>query len=235
MVRRAINEYRDDRYDRLVVSRNRTWGATIFTGLTAFMLLAIAMVMEASPRSIVAGATFFFVGATVGLLGRLRSQSEEEGGVPDYGLSTARLYSTPVICGLAAIGGVLLVAILPFGTNAFSSPPNLQTNAVPTGTNATTTKTNPPANIPSTTNAASGGTNAAPGPTNLANDKATPPADSEKKPKLTNIFDLEKNLVGVLVAAVFGLTPGLLFNRLQDQAEKYKSEIKTSEASQGGR
>src|ERR1019366_1030702 len=87
MVRRAINEYRDDLYGGLVMNRNRTWGATIFTGLTAFMLLAIAMVMGASRTSIVAGATFFFVGATVGLLGRLRNQMEEEGGVPDYGLS----------------------------------------------------------------------------------------------------------------------------------------------------
>jgi hypothetical protein len=217
------------------MNRNRTWGATIFTGLTAFMLLAIAMVMGASRTSIVAGATFFFVGATVGLLGRLRSQMEEEGGVPDYGLSTARLYSTPVICGLAAIGGVLLVAILPYGTNAFSTPTNLQTNAAPTGTNVTTIRTNPPANIPSTTSAALGGTSTVQGTTSRANDQATPPADSEKKPRLTNIFDLEKNLVGVLVAAVFGLTPGLLFNRLQDQAEKYKSEIKTSEASQSRR
>ena len=233
LVRRAINEYRDARYEGLVVSRNRTWGTTIFTSLTAFMLLAIAIMMGASHLAIVAGATFFFVGATVALLGRLRGQAEEEKDVPDYGLSTARLCSTLVISGLAGIGGVVLAATLPFATNAFSPnegerlPPS-RMHATPT--NGLTTATSVPA-------ASLSGTNITSGTTNGAGDQTTFPANSEKKPKLpplTDIFDLEKNLLGVLVAAVFGLTPQLLFSRLQQQAEKYKSEIKTSEASKGG-
>ncbi len=260
MVRRALNEYRDDRYDGLVVSRNRSLGTTIFTGLTACMLLAIPMIMGASRGSVVAGATFYFVGATIGLLSRLRSQSQEEGDVADYGLSTARLYSTPLFCGLAAVGGVLLVATLPYATNAFSPkegerlPSNVRPKSTLSITNAPLTKTNSLASIQSASNAVRAMTNPSsfktaadmetqsltnpiPTATNPSGEGISP-ADTENKPRppaLTDIFDLEKNLVGVLVAAVFGLTPGLLFNRLQQQAEKCKSEIKTSEASQGPR
>jgi hypothetical protein len=32
------------------------------------------------------------------------------------------------------------------------------------------------------------------------------------------------------VAAVFGLTPGLLFDRLLQQADKYKADLKSSQA-----
>ena len=39
-------------------------------------------------------------------------------------------------------------------------------------------------------------------------------------------------LTGGVVAAVFGLTPGLLFTRLQQQAENYAADLKTSEATQ---
>jgi len=49
---------------------------------------------------------------------------------------------------------------------------------------------------------------------------------------LEDIFDLHKNIIGLLMAAVFGLTQGLLFERLQQQAEKYKSDLKSSEATQ---
>jgi hypothetical protein len=56
---------------------------------------------------------------------------------------------------------------------------------------------------------------------------------SEQIPPLDNIFDLDKNLIGLLVAAVFGLTPGLLFDRLQQQADKYKADLKSSQATEG--
>ena len=62
----------------------------------------------------------------------------------------------------------------------------------------------------------------------------TPPGNLTT-PSLVGIFDLSsnsKNLVGLLVAAVFGLTPGLLFTRLQQQAENYAADLKTSEATQ---
>lgn len=62
------------------------------------------------------------------------------------------------------------------------------------------------------------------------------PATNEKVrqtlPKLEDIFDLNKNLIGLFVAAVFGLTPGLLFDRLQQQADRYKADLKSSQTTE---
>jgi len=52
-------------------------------------------------------------------------------------------------------------------------------------------------------------------------------------PELSEIFDLDANAGGLVVAAVFGLTPGLLLERLKSEAEKYKSDLKTSTATDG--
>jgi hypothetical protein len=50
-------------------------------------------------------------------------------------------------------------------------------------------------------------------------------------PPLGDIFDLTKNPVGILVAAVFGLTPSLLTDRLRPQAENYKADLRITHAS----
>jgi hypothetical protein len=60
------------------------------------------------------------------------------------------------------------------------------------------------------------------------NEKALPPP-----PKLEDIFDFKKNLIGLFVAAVFGLAPGLLFDRLQQQADRYKADLKSSKSTEG--
>lgn len=53
---------------------------------------------------------------------------------------------------------------------------------------------------------------------------------------LKRVFDIENYPAGVVVAAVFGLTPSLLITRLQRQAEQYKADLRGSEAgeSHGG-
>jgi len=67
---------------------------------------------------------------------------------------------------------------------------------------------------------------------NQASPKVTTAPSQTLVRQLEDIFDLHKNIIGLLMAAVFGLTPGLLFERLQQQAEKYKSDLKSSEATQ---
>jgi hypothetical protein len=47
---------------------------------------------------------------------------------------------------------------------------------------------------------------------------------------LHKVFDLATYPAGVVVAAVFGLTPSLLITRLQRQAEQYKADLRGSEA-----
>jgi len=59
--------------------------------------------------------------------------------------------------------------------------------------------------------------------------KVTTEATAPRTPaSLHDIFDIGRNPSGLIVAAVFGLTPGLVLDRLQKQAEQYKSDIQKS-------
>ena len=55
---------------------------------------------------------FYIVGAMAGLFGKIYSQSKASAGGDDYGLSLVRLISTPLISGLAGIGGAFLYSML---------------------------------------------------------------------------------------------------------------------------
>ncbi len=232
MIRRAINEYQDDLYGGLVTSRNRTLATAIVTGLAAFFLLAVPMTVGVSRPSIVAAAIFFLVGATVGLLNRLRHESEESTDVLDYGLSAARLWATPLHSGLAAVGGVVLTVLL---SSAAAVVPEGSPTPVPT-----------PVRVESLSKI--GADSAANVPSRAADSPTPAPAEGRQRsekghthdekptgppPQLAVIFDLGKNTKGILEAALFGLTPGLLFSRLQQQSEKYKSDLKSTEPTQG--
>jgi hypothetical protein len=50
---------------------------------------------------------------------------------------------------------------------------------------------------------------------------------------LLDIFSLKNLLSGLIVAAVFGLTPSLLITKLQNQMETYKNDLKSTAATQG--
>lgn len=182
-VRQAINEFRDDRWNALVVARDHLTKAMIYTGSTSYVLFAIAIFVGAPRNSIIAAAAFFLVGAVTGLINRLNDEATADTAVEDYGLSNARLVCTPLISGLAGIAGVVLVALLPTATQMLS---------------------------PGTSHGA-----------------------DKLMPWLSQIFDLHSNSAGIVVAAVFGLTPGLLFSKLREQSENYKNELKKSEASDG--
>jgi hypothetical protein len=47
-------------------------------------------------------------------------------------------------------------------------------------------------------------------------------------PEIASIFDLSRNRFGLLVAAVFGLTPDLLINRLQGEADRYRRQLEAT-------
>lgn len=50
----------------------------------------------------------------------------------------------------------------------------------------------------------------------------------DKLPALETVFNLDKNPFGLVLAAVFGLTPDLLINRLQGEADKYKADLEST-------
>jgi hypothetical protein len=111
-VRRAINEFRDERRRGLVRSRNRLTRTITLTGLVGFALVALAVLMRAEPQHLVGGAAFYLIGAIVGLFNQLFLEGSAETATEDYGLKTARLLHTPIFSGLAALGGVLVIPML---------------------------------------------------------------------------------------------------------------------------
>jgi hypothetical protein len=177
-VRHSISEYRDDRREGLVRARNNLFTTVLYTGIIAYLVLGLAVAESVPPRELIAGLSFYLVGATVGLFRHLRSASTRDAIVEDdYGLSTARLLQLPLFSGVAAVSGVTLTALVP-------------------------------ALVPSTS------------------------GHSEVAPSLHTIFNLASNQVYLVIAAIFGLTPNLLIHRLEQQAESYKADLKSSEAAE---
>ena len=112
-IRFAINEYRDAQRDGLVrVRSNLCWTGTL-TALVAFALFGLAMAFEAPITSIYGATAIYLVGAVVGLFNSLSISADDDGAETeeDYGLTQARLLNSPMLSGLAAVGGVLLAYI----------------------------------------------------------------------------------------------------------------------------
>jgi hypothetical protein len=229
-VRNSLNEYRNTRWNGLVLARNRLLATFMVTGMIVFALLAIAILSRAERLTIIAATVFYLVGATTGLCNRLRSESQAESAIPDYGLSAARLITIPLFSGLGAIGGLLFVAYLPFVSPVFG--PDKQPHA-----QASTPSVVEKAPTKATKQAVATAEEAIlKVPAQADDGDATPPTPERVPPtpqKLEDIFNLQKNLIGLFVAMVFGLTPGLLFDRLQQQADRYKADLKNSQSTEG--
>ena len=181
-VRLAVNGFRDDKWEGLARSRNRLIATGLCTGLTAYAVLALAILVGAPASAIVAAAAFYLVGAMVGLFNQLRRDAKDQTASEDFGFSRVRLTYTPVLSGIAGVGGVVAAAML---------------YAVVDGSGL------------------------------LYLDQG--PSTSQEVP-LRAIFDLTRNGFGLLVAAVFGLTPDLLVDRLQQRADAFRSDLKSTSA-----
>jgi hypothetical protein len=207
-VRRAINDFRDDRRAGLVRARNHLTLTVAFTELVAFLLLALAVLVGAPRAAIVAAVAFFLVGAVVGLFNRLGTDAGTDQVVNDYGLARARLLHTPIFSGLAALGGVVVTALLPIALNlavispqAPVAPPPAVVASAPAGTLSGATVTG---NAPAT---------------------ATPAQSA-----LADVFDLQRHPFGLILAAIFGLTPRLLIRQLHEQGDRLKAELRSTKA-----
>lgn len=118
IVRRTINEYRDDRRDGLVRARNNLYATMIFASIMAYTVLGLLMLGllkdDESSRSVVfAGTAYYLVAAVIGLVRELHVALGTHGTEEDYGLRTARLINIPLFSGLAGLAGVALTALLP--------------------------------------------------------------------------------------------------------------------------
>jgi hypothetical protein len=129
-IRRALNEFRDTQRLGIVSIRNQLMASTFVTGFVTYALLctvilAVVNTNNAAAQSqratILAAVIFYIVGAMAGLFGKIYSQSRASTSVDDFGLSFVHLIGTPLISGLAGIGGAFLYNILilqgPLGTS----------------------------------------------------------------------------------------------------------------------
>jgi hypothetical protein len=183
--RRLINEYRDDASAGLVTLRRRLMQSVVFTGLTAYLVLGLAVVAAVPIVAVVSAAALYLVGALVGLLQRLHAESGLHGErqLDDYGLTTAKMIHLALLSGMAAVAGVVLVGLLSGAalTEVLQPLPEGETNVI----------------------------------------------------ALSQIFDLRTYPIGIILAALFGLTPGLLLTRLGRQGEVLTEKLESSEAGAG--
>ncbi|HEY6407137.1 MAG TPA: hypothetical protein VIY29_06705, partial [Ktedonobacteraceae bacterium] len=180
--RQTLDEFRATIWDGLVRLRNLLVGTALGTGLLTYLLLCVTISVGVRVESMKAAIIFYLVGAIVGLFSRLYTESQSDSAIDDYGLTIARIAVIPVISGLAAVAGVLVVAVL--SLNLLGAP----------GANHTT-------NV---------------------------------LPRLQDVYDLVQNQQGIVLAAIFGLTPNLLINILQQKADDAKTQLKNSSAPNQG-
>jgi hypothetical protein len=124
-VQATIDEFRDGRRASILRARNRLFSTMVFTGLVAYAGLVLAVLGGAEKTQIVAGATFYLIGATVGLFRQLQlAASADAVFEDDFGLGLVRLVHTPLVSGLAGVAGVILTAYL-IGLNDPNTVPKL--------------------------------------------------------------------------------------------------------------
>jgi hypothetical protein len=129
-IRRALNEFRDNQRLGIVHTRNQLMASIFVTGFVIYALLSTAVLpvlptnsgSQPERATILTAVIFYIVGAIAGLFGTIYRQSTASTGSDDYGLSLVRLISTPLISGLAGIGGAFLCSILILQVS--SSPSN---------------------------------------------------------------------------------------------------------------
>jgi hypothetical protein len=125
-IRRTLNEYRDQLFSGILRGRNRLMGGVFITGFATYVLLGVAILATGLPGSssqgeqaaLLAATVYYVVGTIAGLFSAIYRQSTVQTDaatrtdVDDYGLTIARLISTPLLSGLAGIGGAVIYSTL---------------------------------------------------------------------------------------------------------------------------
>ena len=108
-VKSALHKFTNERWDGLVRARNQLLGTAFLTAFFTYILVIIAVLANVPTKNIINAMVFYFLGAVVGLFGRLSDEKNADKVIDDYGLSMTRIIVTPLISGLAVLVGVLFV------------------------------------------------------------------------------------------------------------------------------
>lgn len=121
-VKHALNAYQDSLCSALIRARNYLSASIVVTGLVTHLLLCLMILLGHTPNpgagsdpyrsAIVTAAVYYITGAVAGLFGRFYNEANSDSAPDDYGLFLSRLIATPLLSGLAAIGGVLITSPL---------------------------------------------------------------------------------------------------------------------------
>jgi hypothetical protein len=108
-VKSALHKFTNERWDGLVRARNQLMGTAFLTAFFTYILVIIAILVPVPRMNTIDAMVFYFLGAIVGLFGRLFDERNADKVIDDYGLSTTRIIVTPLISGLAVLVGILFV------------------------------------------------------------------------------------------------------------------------------
>src|SRR5260370_42092441 len=108
-VKSALHKFTNERWDGLVRARNQLMVTAFLTTFFTYILVIIAILANVPRMNTIDAMVFYFLGAIVGLFGRLFDERNADKVMDDYGLSMARIIVTPLISGLAALVCVLFV------------------------------------------------------------------------------------------------------------------------------
>jgi hypothetical protein len=115
-VKHALNVYQDSLRHTLIRSRNYTYIAIALTAFITYFLLCFVILWNTNQVAIGSVTAYYMIGVITGLFVQFYNETKnknDDAPPDDYGLFTSRLLATPVLSGLAAIGGVLVTATLP--------------------------------------------------------------------------------------------------------------------------
>lgn len=114
-VKHALNVYQDSLRQMLVRTRNYTYIAIALTGFVTYLFLCFVILWNTTRSAIGTATAYYMIGAVTGLFLRFYNEAnyKNTNAPEDYGLFVSRLIATPLLSGLAAIGGVLVTAMLP--------------------------------------------------------------------------------------------------------------------------
>jgi hypothetical protein len=108
-VKSVLHKFTNERWDGLVRARNQLMGTAFLTAFFTYILVIIAILAKVLPINTIHAMVFYFLGAIVGLFGRLSEERNADKVIDDYGFSMMRIIVTPLISGLAALVGILLL------------------------------------------------------------------------------------------------------------------------------
>jgi hypothetical protein len=139
------------------------------------------------------------------------------------------LFFNPTSTSTATAASTATTTPMP-GTHANASPGTIDLTATATAT-ASATASTAATTSPTVSPTATGGAATVTPPASAAATGCQQLDNSGNKvdpPKLSAIFDLDINRFGFILAAIFGLAPGLLVERLQSEVKRYQSDLQST-------